>query len=83
MTETNQEIRQAARQANVFHYEIADRLHIQDSAFSRMLRKELPEEKIKKILSVTIINDFAFYRCTAQKAGPFLSIYRIIIVFLI
>ena len=52
MTETNQEIRQAAKQANVFHYEIADRLHIQDSAFSRMLRKELPEEKIRTILAI-------------------------------
>ncbi len=52
MTDTNQKIRQAAKQANVFHYEIADRLHIQDSAFSRMLRKELPEETSRKILAI-------------------------------
>ena len=64
MTETNQKIRQAAKQANVFHYEIADRLHIQDSAFSRMLRKELPEEKIRAILA--IIQDVS-----RQKGGEF------------
>ena len=52
MTNTNQKIRQAAKEANVFHYEIADRLHIQDSAFSRMLRKELPEETSRKILAI-------------------------------
>ena len=52
MTETNQEIRRAAKQANVFHYEIADRLHIQESAFSRMLRKELPREKANMILAI-------------------------------
>ena len=64
MTETNQKIRQAAKQANVFYYEIADRLHIQDSAFSRMLRKELPEEKIRAIL--TIIQDVS-----RQKGGDY------------
>ncbi len=52
MTDTNQKIRQAAKEANVFHYEIAERLHIQDSAFSRMLRKELPEETSRKILAI-------------------------------
>ena len=62
MTETNRDIRQAAKDANVFHYEIAERLHIQDSAFSRMLRKEIPEDKRNKILA--IIQDVSM-----QKGG--------------
>ena len=58
--ETNREIKSAAKKAGVYHWEIAERLGIQDSAFSRKLRRELPPEERGKILS--IINDLAAER---------------------
>ena len=43
---SNKEIKDRAKEAGVFHWEIAERLQIQDSAFSRKLRRELsPREK--------------------------------------
>lgn len=55
--ETNKEIRNAAKAAGVLHWEIAEKLEIQDSAFSRKLRKELPQDERDKILG--IINELA------------------------
>lgn len=52
MAGTNKEIKEAARKAGVYHYEIAERLNIQDSAFSRKLRRELPDQEKKKILEI-------------------------------
>lgn len=60
--ETNKDIRSAAKSAGILHWEIADKLGIQDSAFSRKLRRELPDEEKKKIFAV--INDLA-----AERAG--------------
>lgn len=62
MAGTNREIKRAAKEAGVFHYEIAEKLNIQESAFSRKLRRELPEDERKEILE--IIKDLA-----AEKAG--------------
>ena len=52
MAGTNKEIKEAARKAGVYHYEIAERLNIQDSAFSRKLRRELPDQEKKEILEI-------------------------------
>lgn len=60
--EANKDIKSAAKNAGVFHWEIAERLGIQDSAFSRKLRRELPDEEREKILG--IINKMA-----AERAG--------------
>ena len=49
MTQTNQTIRRTAAGAGVKLWQIADRLGYSDSNFSRMLRKELPEDKQKQI----------------------------------
>ena len=45
MTQTNQNIRKAAAGAGVKLWQIADKLGYTDSYFSRLLRKELPEDK--------------------------------------
>lgn len=50
--ETNKAIRSAAKAAGVLHWEIAEKLGMQDSAFSRKLRRELPTEEQEKILGV-------------------------------
>ena len=52
MAGTNKEIKEAARKAGVYHYEIAERLNIQDSAFSHKLRRELPDQEKKEILEI-------------------------------
>ena len=48
----NKDIKDKAKEAGVFHWEIADRLHIQDSAFSRKLRRELSPLEKAEILDV-------------------------------
>lgn len=50
--ETNREIKSAAKSAGVYHWEIAEELGIQDSAFSRKLRRELPQDEKEKVLSI-------------------------------
>lgn len=60
--ETNKAIRSAAKAAGVLHWEIAEKLGMQDSAFSRKLRRELPTEEQEKILGV--INALA-----AERSG--------------
>ncbi len=50
--ETNRDIKRAAKDAGVYHWEIAEKLGIQDSAFSRKLRRELPEREKKEILQI-------------------------------
>ncbi len=52
MAGANKEIKEAARKAGVFHYEIAERLNIQESAFSRKLRRELPDQEKKELLEI-------------------------------
>ena len=53
----NYDIRTLARSRGVKLWEIAEALHIQDSAFSRKLRHELPQDQKEKIL--TIIDQLA------------------------
>lgn len=48
----NQEIRMAVKKSGVRFWMIAEVLGIQDSAFSRKLRRELPPEEKAHILSI-------------------------------
>lgn len=48
----NKDLRSAAGACGVRLWQIADALGISDSAFSRKLRKELPQEEKDKILAV-------------------------------
>lgn len=48
----NQDIRAAAMAAGIRLWQIADELSIQDSSFSRKLRKELPQEEKSKIYEI-------------------------------
>lgn len=50
-TVANMEIRSAAKEAGVFFWQIAEHLNIQDSAFSRKLRRELPAAEKEKVLT--------------------------------
>lgn len=52
MTTKNTEIKQTAKDKGVFLYEIADRLKMVDTAFSRMLRRELPAEQQEEMLAL-------------------------------
>ena len=53
----NMKIREKARNSGVHLWQIADALGMQESLFSKKLRKELTEEEQEKILS--IIDDLA------------------------
>ena len=48
----NKDIRDYARLKDVRLWKIADRLNLQDSNFSRLLRHELPEEKNTEIFKI-------------------------------
>lgn len=48
----NLRIRQAIAQGRIKYWEIAEALGISDSAFSRKLRKELPDEEQERILAI-------------------------------
>lgn len=53
MVKANQEIRNAAKEAGVYLWQIADRLGIKyDTYFSKMLRRELPKEKQEQIMAI-------------------------------
>jgi hypothetical protein len=56
-TKANMRIRTAANQYGVMLWEIAERIGINDSNFSRKLRRELPEDDQQKIIEV--IKDIA------------------------
>lgn len=60
-TNTNKEIRDAAKESGVHLWQIAERIGINDGNFSRKLRRELPEQERNHILGV--INELA-----AEKA---------------
>ena len=64
MTSANKVIREAAKEAGVCLWEIADKLGMHDSAFSRKLRKELLPAEREKVL--TIIHELAQEK---QKEG--------------
>lgn len=53
----NMKIREKARNSGVRLWQIADALGMQESLFSKKLRKELPEDEQERILSV--IDDLA------------------------
>jgi predicted DNA-binding ribbon-helix-helix protein len=62
----NNDIRMMARNQDVRLWQIADKLNMQDSNFSKMLRKELPNEKKEHIYK--IINEIAKEReCNTTK----------------
>ena len=52
MIQANQKIRRTAAVAGVKLWCIADRLGYADSTFSRLLRKELPEDKQAQIMQI-------------------------------
>lgn len=49
---TNEPIRLAAKNCGVRLWEIAEKLGISDSSFSRKLRRELPDDQTSRILSI-------------------------------
>jgi hypothetical protein len=53
----NMKIREKARNSGVRLWQIADALGMQESLFSKKLRKELPEDEQERILN--IIDDLA------------------------
>ena len=62
----NNDIRMMARNQDVRLWQIADKLNMQDSNFSKMLRKELPSEKKEHIYK--IMNEIAKEReCNTTK----------------
>ena len=48
----NQRVRQAAREAGVKLWQVAERLGLNDGKFSRKLRRELPEEEQNGIIHI-------------------------------
>ena len=67
---TNVSIRNAAHEAGVHHWEIAEALGISEGSFCRRMRHELPEAEQARILN--IINDIS-----AQKEAKFhASLYQ-------
>lgn len=48
----NKDIREAAKQAGVFLWQIAERLGVNDGNFSRKLRRELSSQEREKIMEI-------------------------------
>ena len=48
----NAKIREAAKRAGVYLWEVAERWGCNDGNFSRKLRRELPEDEQEKILAI-------------------------------
>ena len=48
----NKDIRDAVKRSGVRMWKIAEKLGMQDSAFSRKLRRELPAEEKEKIFGI-------------------------------
>lgn len=59
----NEDIRTQAKSKGVKHWEIADKLGLIDSNFSRRLRHELPQEE--KVRIFAIIDELAQQKKTA------------------
>lgn len=57
MRTTNAAIRNAAHEAGVHHWEVAEALGISEGSFCRRMRHELPEAEQARILN--IINDIS------------------------
>ena len=58
MDKPNKEIREAIEKRRIKYYEIADKIGVSTCYFSRLLQRELPEERKKEILKV--IREFKF-----------------------
>jgi hypothetical protein len=52
MRTANEELKAYAKEREVFLWQIAERLSLQDSNFSKKLRRELPEEERERILAI-------------------------------
>lgn len=52
MTNANTEIKNMAKQRGVFMYELAEKIGMVDTAFSRKLRRELPAAEKARIFSL-------------------------------
>ena len=52
MSISNQDIRQAIKESKLFQWQVSDKLGMHDTNFSKLLRKELPEEKKQHIFSI-------------------------------
>ncbi len=52
MTQANQKIRRTAAASGVRHWQIAERMGLNECYFSRLLRKELPADKQEEILRI-------------------------------
>lgn len=48
----NQEIRQAAKEKGVRHWQIAAALNVHETTFVKHMRSELPQDERKKILAI-------------------------------
>jgi len=62
----NRDIRELAKQSGIFLWQVADRLDIWDTDFSRKLRRELPEDEKARIRA--IISDLAAERGLEVKS---------------
>ena len=49
---SNERIREAAKRKGLKLWQVADRMGMNDGNFSRMMRKELPEERQREILAL-------------------------------
>lgn len=49
---SNQEIRTAAKTKKIYLWQVAEKLGMQDSAFSRKLRRELTADEKAEIMSI-------------------------------
>lgn len=45
----NKEIKESLKKANIYQWQVAEAMGIGETAFSRKMRKELPEEEKQKI----------------------------------
>jgi len=50
MDKPNKEIREAIEKKRVKYYEVAEKIGVSSCYFSRLLQRELPEERKKEIL---------------------------------
>lgn len=48
----NNEIREALKEANMKQWQLAELLHISEFTLSRKLRKEIPEDEKREIISL-------------------------------
>lgn len=52
MTKANQDIRKRIESNGIYYWQVAEGLNMTDGNFSRLLRKELPEERKERVFNV-------------------------------